>query len=562
MTENERYLSEHWWYDACVYHIYPLGFCDAPADNPAAADACETTPAASGDDSPPRIDRLLGAIDHICSLGCTAVYLGPLLESSRHGYDTADYFRLDRRLGTNEDFARVVAAFHAAGLRIILDGVFNHVGRDFHAFRRLREITAEHHSGRDPRDRAGAEGSRHDRPLPSDSTEQDRLAAWFKGIDRSQESPFGDSFAYAGWEGNFDLVELNLANREVREHIFSAVRWLIEEIQIDGLRLDVAYSLPRDFLCELRSVCDESYARGRSGKRFFLLGEVIHGDYGEYLGEELLDSVTNYECYKGLWSSLNDRNFHEIAHSLARHFTPGGISEGAPLYNFTENHDVDRVASRLDHPEHLFPLYALLFALPGMPSLYYGGEFGLTGQKVDGDDAPLRPAWRAVTGAVNRARSEGESSEHKREDDRASQAKLSSLVPALRDFIAELAGIRRAAPALRHGSYRQLHVDHGQIAFARETQEQSVVVVVNADAQPARIVLGELGSNAPLEPDSGSDADIEIEIPDTGNRVGAGSAVVLESLFFDRSRISVDAGTATVDIPARGCVIAGLISVE
>ncbi len=466
MTDSElqNRLYERAWVDEAFYHVYPLGFCGAPEYN------------RGKEDHGSRLNVLSGALDHIGGLGCTAVYLGPVLESTKHGYDTADYFRCDRRLGTNDELAALIHSMHEQGMRLVLDGVFNHVGRDFHAFAELQR------------------DGKH-----SDKRE------WFRDVRFDVQSPFGDPFAYAGWEGNFELVELNLDHRPVRDHLFDAVRFMISELGIDGLRLDVAYSLPEDFLRELREVCDEAFS-ARLGRpaRFFLLGEVIHGNYGEYVGPQLLDSVTNYECYKGAWSSLNDANYHEIAHSLKRHFAAGGLSEGAALYNFVDNHDVDRVASRL--PEHrlLYPLYALLFTMPGIPSLYYGSEFALTGTKGEGD-AALRPAWTDV-----RARGGDEQAQ-----------KLCA-------WIAELAGLRSRTQALRDGSYRELSVSHRELAFLRESGDSAVVVALNAGEYPTAVELGSLPGKK------------------------------LVSVFSDGGTTPVSSGSAIVEVPAAGCVIACL----
>ncbi|TVR93265.1 MAG: alpha-amylase, partial [Spirochaetaceae bacterium] len=363
-----------WFEKAFFYHIYPLGFCGAPARNSAEAAGS-------------RLGPLHKVIPHLRELGCTAVYLGPVFASHEHGYDTSDYYHIDARLGSNEEFRELVGALHAVDIRVVLDGVFNHVGRQFWAFRDLQEH-GENSAYRD----------------------------WFKGVDFSTQSPYGDAFSYTAWEGHFELVSLNHQNPELRQHLFGAVDWMIDELGIDGLRLDVAYLLPKDFLRELRS-----YTRAKR-QDFYLLGEVIHGDYSEYLGPELLDSVTNYECYKGLWSSLNDGNYHEIGHSIGRQFGDAGpeaasagsraaavhasagggnghwsgISHGHHLYNFVDNHDVDRAASVLADKNYLHPLYGLLMTMPGAPSLYYGSEFGLPGSTTAGGDAALRPAWSEV----------------------------------------------------------------------------------------------------------------------------------------------------------------------
>lgn len=408
----------HWAQDAVFYHIYPLGFCGAPGEN-------DFRSAPEG-----RLEKVCEWVDHIGQLGVNAMYLGPVFESTRHGYDTADYFRVDRRLGDNDTLRKVVSTLHDRGIRVILDGVFNHVGRDFWAFNDVRENGAD-----------------------------SAYREWFQGLRFDGRSPYGDPFAYEGWEGHFDLVKLNLANPAVREHLFQAVDLWIREFGIDGLRLDVAYLLDHDFLRALSGFCRER----RQG--FWLMGEVLRGDYRQWANSAELDSVTNYECYKGLYSSHVDRNYFEIAYALNRQFGDGGLYRGIPLYNFADNHDVNRVASRLARHAQLYPLYCLLFTIPGVPSIYYGSEWGIEGTREQGDDRALRPSLNLEEFAGNGPQQ------------------------MLAGFVGRLARIRHDLPALRHGTYRQLHVSHEQLAFARETQGQLVLVVVNSADLPARLEI-------------------------------------------------------------------------
>jgi cyclomaltodextrinase / maltogenic alpha-amylase / neopullulanase len=407
----------HWATDSVFYHIYPLGLCGAPEWNDFGA-----APEA-------RLESLLPWLEHARSLGANALYLGPLFESTSHGYDTTDYFMVDRRLGTNATLTRLCRRAHELGFRVILDAVFNHVGRDFWAFRDLRE------KGRDS-----------------------PYAGWFHGIDFGKRSPAGDAFAYEGWNGHYSLVKLAVTNPAVRDHLFSAVSRWMEEFGIDGLRLDAADCLDLGFLREL--------AAFTHGKRpdFWLLGEIIHGDYRTWANPRTLDSVTNYECYKGLYSSHVDGNYFEIAWSLNRQFGPSGLYRGLPLYAFADNHDVSRVASALKDPGHLYPLYCLLFTMPGVPSLYYGSEWGITGVK-DHDDRKLRPCLDLET------------------------VEAASPHPDLARVITRLAGIRHATPALQLGDYTQLHVASRQLAFLRRWEGESVVVAVNADEKPAILAI-------------------------------------------------------------------------
>ncbi len=405
----------HWAHDAIFYHIYPLGFCGAPNRNDFTSQPR------------PRLDQVRSWVPHLLSLGINALYLGPVLESSAHGYDTADYYHVDRRLGTDENLAQLVRELHSQGMRVVLDGVFNHVGRDFWAFRDILQ-----------------------------NGPNSTCRNWFRNLDFEGRSPYGDPFTYTPWNGCYDLVELNLHNPEVRQHLMDAVRRWIEFFDIDGLRLDVADRLDLDFQKELSAFCRALRPD------FWLMGEVIHGDYRRWANPETLHSVTNYECYKGLYSSLVDKNYYEIAYALNRQFGEGGLYRGLPLYNFVDNHDVNRVASQLHNPLYLFPLYCLLFSMPGIPSVYYGSEWGLEGLRTPNSDAVLRP--------------------HLDLDKIRQQPPQ----PDLPSVIQRLAEIRKNSRALRYGDYRQLYVSHQQLAFSRHVEGETVVVLLNASQAPTR----------------------------------------------------------------------------
>lgn len=407
----------HWSHDAFIYHLYPLGCLGAPARNDFASAPTR------------RLDALHEWIEPLVALGIDTLFLGPVFESTAHGYDTADYFRIDRRLGTAEDMARLSQALHAKGIRLVLDAVLNHVGRDFWAF---KDVQAKRQA----------------------SAYRD----WFL-LDFSRPSPSGDPFWYEGWNGHYDLVKLNVSHPEVRRHLFEAVTTWIRAFDLDGLRLDAADVLDRGFQRDLARHC-------RSIKPdFWLKGEVIHGDYRQWIAEVELDAVTNYEVYKGLYSSHNDRNYFEVAYSLNRQFGEGGIHRDMQLYTFADNHDVARVASQLKDPAHLYPLYLLLMTVPGIPSIYYGSEWGLAGRKAPSSDAPLRPSL--------------------------SPAGLAGTAPHpdLHAALARLAAVRRRHPALRHGGYQPLHVAHEQFAFARSGASGDAVVGVNAAAEACNVTL-------------------------------------------------------------------------
>lgn len=408
---------EPWYQNVVFYHIYPLGLCAAPAWNDFQSQPVN------------RLESLLPWIDHIAALGCTAVYLGPLFESGTHGYDTADYYWVDRRLGDNAALARLVEAMHARGLRVVLDGVFNHVGRNFWAFRDVRQ-----------------------------NGPASAYCSWFSGLRFDRSNGQGDPFCYDTWNGYESLVRLNLGNPAVRQHLLGAVDTWMRDFGIDGLRLDAADCVDLSFQAELAAFC-----RSRRPD-FWLMGEIIHGDYNHWANPAALNSVTNYECYKGLYSSLNDSNYFEIAYALERQSGAQGLYRGLDLYTFVDNHDVTRAASILRDPAHLFPLYALLFTMPGIPSLYYGSEFGQGGVK-EGYDTALRPALDL------------------------NQLRANPPQPGLWEALGRLIELRRRLPALQQGSYRQLAVTQQQLAFLRQAGDERVVVALNAGKQPARLSL-------------------------------------------------------------------------
>lgn len=395
------------WADESVfYQIYPLGFCGAPEQNDGQTVA--------------RIKKVEEWIPHILKLGCNAVYFSPVFSSDAHGYDTRDYSVLDCRLGTNADFAQVCAKLHENGIRIVLDGVFNHVGRGFWAFKDVIE-----------------------------HRESSRYRDWFY-INFSGNSAYNDGFWYEGWEGHFELVKLNLDNPEVREHLFNCVQGWASEFNIDGLRLDVAYCLNRNFLRELRGFCN------RLKPEFFLVGEMLHGDYNQLVNNEMLHSCTNYECYKGLYSAFNSKNLFEIAHSLMRQFGPEQwtLYKGKNLLCFVDNHDVTRVASILTNPEHLPLIYALLCAMPGIPCIYYGSEWGAQGTKGSGSDAALRASFEAP------------------------------LSNGLTDFISRCINAHKESKALCFGGYQTLCLTNEQLVFQREAGGEKMIIAINAASNP------------------------------------------------------------------------------
>ena len=404
-----------WAYNETFYQIYPIGFCGAPVHNDGVTEH--------------RILKIGEWAEYLGDLGIGSIILNPIFESDNHGYDTRDFRKIDCRLGTNEDFKEVCEKLHDNNVKIILDGVFNHVGRGFWAFKDVQE-------------------KKWDSPYKD----------WFH-ISFDGNSAYNDGFWYEGWEGHFELV--NLQNPAVVDYLLDCVKMWIEEFGIDGLRLDVAYCLDHNFMRRLRSFCEEL----KPG--FALIGEVLFGDYNLIVNDEMLHSCTNYECYKGIFSSFNCMNLFEIAHSLNRQFGPEQwcIYRGKHLMTFVDNHDVTRIASILTNKNHLPLAYGLLFGMPGIPCIYYGSEWGEEGVKAPDNDYALRPCF---------------------EEPKPNE---------LTDFIKKLIEVRRNSDALCNGSYRNVVITNHQLIFERRTDNERVLVAINAGDSEFTAGNGELQGN-------------------------------------------------------------------
>ncbi len=408
------------WYDEAVfYHIYPLGLTDAPKEN-------------SYGPVEHRLNTLLPWISHIKEIGCNALYIGPLFESVGHGYETTDYKKLDSRLGDNKDLANFVSECHAAGIKVIFDGVFNHTGRDFFAFQDIKK-----------------------------NRENSQYKDWYCNVNFWGNNEYNDGFSYENWGGYNLLVKLNQRNPAVKDYICDAIRFWVREFDVDGIRLDAADVLDFDFMQALRHLANEVKPD------FWLMGEVIHGDYSRWVNEGTLHSVTNYQLHKALYSGHNDHNFFEIAHTVKRLYEMGGSRpDGLKLYNFVDNHDVERIYTKLNNKAHFAPVHILMYTLPGIPSVYYGSEFAIEGRKEKWSDASLRPALN-----------------------------LSDFKDAVKtnpstELIAALGHARQKSKALAYGDYRELLLTNRQYAFSRNFEEDSAIVTVNNDDNDFTMTVG------------------------------------------------------------------------
>lgn len=392
-----------WYEEAVFYQIYPLGFCGTPRLN----DGIKVN----------RIKKVIQWIPQMKKLGISAVYFSPVFESDAHGYDTRDYAKIDSRLGTNDEFAAIVGLLHDNGMKVILDGVFNHVGRGFFGFQDLLK-----------------------------ERENSIYKNWFY-VDFQRNNDYNDDLWYEGWEGYYNLVRLNLRNQDVVQYLMNCIAGWVKDFDIDGIRLDVAYCLDRHFLKQLRGFCDNLK------DDFFLVGEMIHGDYNSIVNDEMLHSVTNYECYKGLYSSFNSMNMFEIAYSINRQFGSDAwaLYKGKHMLTFVDNHDVDRIASKLENQKHLPLIYGLVFSIPGIPCIYYGSEWGAQGKKENGNDQQLRQFY-----------------------DMPEYNELSVQ-------IAKMAEVHKVSKALCYGSFRMLQLTNRQYIFERSFENERIIICINAE---------------------------------------------------------------------------------
>jgi len=391
-----------WFNESVFYQIYTLNFCGAPDFNDGKLQH--------------RILRVNDFADYLEDLGIKGVYFNPLFSSDRHGYDTRDFRKLDERLGDNDDLKNVIKNLHDHGIKVVLDGVLNHVGRGFFAFKDVLE-------------------KKWDSPYKD----------WFR-IDFNGNSNYNDGFWYEGWEGHYELVKLNLDNPEVQNYLLDSLRFWINEFDIDGLRLDVAYLLPRWFMAMVSDTA-KSIKPG-----FFMVGEVLGDNAGYMFSEGKLDSITDYPSYKGFWSSFNSLNMFEIAHTLKRNMFE--MYRGKSLLTFLDNHDVDRIATKLEDKDKLPLLFGLQMALPGIPCIYYGSEWGQEGKKIPGqpDDA-LRPEF------------------------------TKPMPNELTDIVKNFIKIRSEHPALSVGSFKEIRLTNRQYVFEREYNGERIIVALNIDNQ-------------------------------------------------------------------------------
>lgn len=450
------------WYEKAVfYHIYPLGLTGAPKQN-------------SYEEPVHRLNTLRPWISHIKEIGCNAIYIGPLFESVGHGYETTDYKKLDSRLGTNEDLTNFVEECHKQGIRVILDGVFNHTGRDFFAFQDIKN-----------------------------NRENSQYREWYCNVNFSGNNSYNDGFSYENWGGYDLLVKLNQHNPAVKNYICDVIRFWVSEFDIDGIRLDAADVLDFDYMKALRQVANEVKPD------FWLMGEVIHGNYSRWANDGTLHSVTNYMLHKALYSGHNDHNYFEIAHTVK--YVGDMVGNNLKLYSFVDNHDVERIYTKLINKAHFLPVHVMLYTLPGVPAIYYGSEFGIEGKKERFSDDSLRPALQY--------------------EDYRDAIHTNSYTR----LIAALGKIRQNTPALCYGDYQELMLQNTLFAYARTLDGKTVITTVNNGDNDAFMDLV-CGNSAEYvgaltgERISANDGLIQVQVPANAGEIWIPAELCTESL--------------------------------
>ncbi len=416
--------------DEIIYHIYSFGMCASLYHN----DFC------MAHDN--KLQILEGELENIKNKGFTTILFGPVCESIFHGYDTVDYFNVDRRLGNNQMMKSFCKKAHELGLKIIFDAVFNHTGRLFFAFKDIQK-----------------------------NREKSKFLKWYKNIDFLKNSEFNDGFDYEGWQGSKDLVKLNLTDIEVQNYLFSVIDFWIKEFDVDGLRVDAAHLMDKTFLRKI-AVFSKNLKPD-----FWLLGEVFHGDYNQFIKKSGFDSCTDYQLYQRFFDCFNKADMRVLGNELEIQFGSKGLYKNLNLYIFADNQDVNRIASNLVNPFYLIPLYLLLFTLPGIPSIYYGSEYGLKGSRTETNDNNIRipippfcdrfPDWAYPEMNLN----------------------------VLLDFVMFLCDFRKMSKALKYGSLELIKNTKSFICYMRRYENEEVLVAVNIGDKSTFLNLDEVFFN-------------------------------------------------------------------
>lgn len=418
-----------WVQDAVFYQIFPDRFYNGdPNNDPPNVQAWGSPPSVTGFQGGD-LRGIQDKLDYLLDLGVNALYLTPIFQAtSNHRYNTTDYYRIDPKLGTLDDFRSFLDAAHRRGFRVILDGVFNHCGRSFFAFADILE-----------------------------NQEHSPYLKWFHIRHFPVDAyAFGDAQDYLGWWGMKSLPKFNTNNPEVRRYILDVARYWIEQ-GIDGWRLDVPNEIDDDsFWVEFRHVVKTANPEA------YLLGEIWTADR-RWVGDGHFDGLMNYPVRDAVLrllfaGTLDTPQFIDKLAALIKTYPPENMFA---MYVPLGSHDTERLLTKVENNLDKARLAFLFqFAFLGAPAIYYGDEIGLTG----GKDPACRAAFPWNT----------------------SQWNLELL-----DWVKKLVALRKQSIALRRGDYYPLcnDLECSCLAFARRHSEECVLVAINASSKASSFTI-------------------------------------------------------------------------
>lgn len=395
----------YWYQNAVFYQIYPYSFCGAPRYKE------ENTML-------DRLSKISLWIPHLKKMGVTALYLNSIFESMEYGYDISDLKIVDKRLGNNKTFKNLCDELHKNDMKIIIDAIFNYVGRDFWAFKDVQKNGVA-----------------------------SKYCGWFQNLNFGKKSPYGDEFCYEGIDGRFNLVKLNLRNPNLINYLFEIMEFWINEFDIDGIKFDSAEFMDFDFFKRARKHCK------KIKPDFWLLGDISQGDYKRWVNSEMLDSATNYELCNAIYNTFNEENFHILNHLVNKQYGNLGLYKGMNLFNFADNHVLNKIMSSIKNENHVLNIYTILYTIVGVPSIYYGSEFSLKGEKINNFYEELRPCL------------ELEELDFKKSE--------------IYNHLKELGKIYKEYVSLRKGSYQTVLVEKSYWIYKKEYENQVSYIFMN-----------------------------------------------------------------------------------
>lgn len=407
------------WYDNAVfYHIHPLNLCGCGHED------IQTTGT--------HFLELAQWAEHAKKLGCNAIYIGPLFESEAHGHGITNYHKVDHRIGTNEEFKQWIAGCHSLGLRVVIDGIFTHVGRGFFAFEHLRK-----------------------------NGKKSPYKDWFSNVSFTHDNEYGDGFSYEKWGGYSRLVKFNLQNPWACDYHYDTVRLWISEFDIDGIRLDAVDEWDYDFIKDLRKVTDSMKPD------FWLMGELIQEDYTRWVNNKMMHTAANNDLNRQFYYTHNGGSYDDLAKEIRRF---NKLSHDAKLYTFLDNYDEAHVYEKLNHAEHHYLMTMLLYTLHGYPAVCCGSEFSA--------------GW-----ANNRAKMAGGPAEGSRPLLKLADYKEFYTSDEITYLHCLLGRANQQFLELSEGSYLELLVTKGQLAFARMLGKSAIITAVNKESCMVRVEI-------------------------------------------------------------------------